>query len=72
MNTTSTPRIKAPVTTARLIRMHELLSTYYPVSKSKLYEDIKKGNFPKPVKLGERVSAWKIDEVIAATHQMSA
>ena len=33
----------------------------YPVSKSKLYDDIKHGKFPPPIKLSERISAWKVE-----------
>lgn len=68
----SQPRIQAPTVTSRLIRLNELLTVYYPVSKSKLYDDIKKGRFPAPVKLGERVSAWRLDSVLAAIEKAAA
>ena len=33
------------------------------LSKSSLYEKIKRGTFPAPIKLGERASGWIDDEV---------
>lgn len=30
-----------------------------PVSKSTWYDGIRKGRYPKPVKLGPRISGWK-------------
>jgi predicted DNA-binding transcriptional regulator AlpA len=41
------------------VRLPAVLSVY-PVSKSKLYADIKNGKFPAPVKLSERISAWDV------------
>lgn len=34
-------------------------------SKASIYQDIKAGTFPKPIKIGERASAWKLHEVQA-------
>ena len=34
-------------------------------SKASIYQDIKAGNFPKNIKIGERASAWKLHEVQA-------
>lgn len=42
------------------VRLPSVLAVY-PVSKSKLYSDIKEGKFPPPVKLSERVSAWRVE-----------
>lgn len=41
------------------VRLPSVLAVY-PVSKSKLYSDIKEGKFPPPVKLSERISAWDV------------
>lgn len=40
-----------------------------PVSKSKIWDDIKKGRFPKPVKLGPRVAAWRVEDIRALIEQ---
>ena len=34
-----------------------------PVSRSSWYKGIAEGRYPKPVKLSERTSAWKIEDI---------
>jgi prophage regulatory protein len=34
-----------------------------PVSRTTWYSGIKRGMYPKPVKLGERVSAWRSSDI---------
>jgi prophage regulatory protein len=34
-----------------------------PVSRSSWYAGVKDGRFPKPVKLGPRISAWRVEEI---------
>jgi len=46
----------------RLIRLPETLSRA-GVSRSYVYDAVKKGEFPKPVKVTERTSAWVESEV---------
>jgi len=36
-----------------------------PVKKSCWWNGVKTGRFPKPVKLGPRVTAWKVDDIRA-------
>ena len=36
-----------------------------PVSKSTWWQGIKTGRYPQPVKLGERCTAWKIEDIRA-------
>ena len=38
---------------------------HIPFGPTKLYEEVKAGRFPKPVKLGERISAWRAEEIHA-------
>lgn len=35
----------------------------YPFSAATLWRKVKAGKFPKPVKLSERVTAWRCEEV---------
>lgn len=44
------------------IRVKEVLR-YIPVSKSTWWAGIKTGRFPKPVKLGPRVTAWHVQDI---------
>ena len=68
----SNPRIERRATTrpaeVRFIRMKEVLAICGK-SRSSVYEAIQKGEFPKPVKLGGRSSAWvkcEIDQWLRA------
>ncbi len=36
-----------------------------PVSKSTWWAGIKSGRYPKPVKLGSRVTAWRVEDIRA-------
>ncbi len=34
-----------------------------PVSKSTWWAGVKSGRFPKPVKLGPRITAWRVEDI---------
>ena len=56
------------------IRLPQVLQLY-PVSRSTLWLRVKEGRFPAPVKLSERVTAWKVEtlrEFLAAAGEVSA
>lgn len=36
-----------------------------PVSRSTWWEGVRSGRFPKPVKLGPRVTAWRVEDIRA-------
>jgi prophage regulatory protein len=36
-----------------------------PVSKSSWWSGVKSGKYPKPVKLGTRTTAWKVEDIRA-------
>lgn len=40
-----------------------------PVSRSTWLDGVKAGRFPPPIKLSERVTAWRADEVLALTQK---
>ena len=44
------------------IRLPTVLSVI-PIAKSSFYAGIKKGVYPAPVKLSERTSAWKVEDI---------
>lgn len=46
------------------LRLPEVLR-FYPVSKSTWWAGVKSGRYPKGVKLGERVTAWRIEDIRA-------
>ena len=41
-----------------------------PVSRSAWWAGIKKGLFPRPVKLGPRTTAWRVEDLRALIEQM--
>jgi prophage regulatory protein len=34
-----------------------------PVSKSTWWAGVKKGRYPQPVKLGRRITAWRVEDI---------
>ena len=48
--------------TSRFLRIPQILQLI-PVSKSTWWAGVKSGRFPKPVKLGPRITAWKIEDI---------
>lgn len=45
------------------IRIKEVLKIF-PIGRSTWWEGVKDGRFPKPVKLGERTTAWKVEDIL--------
>ena len=39
----------------------------YPVSRSTWLAGVKSGRYPKPFKLGQRVTAWRSEDIAALT-----
>lgn len=50
----------------RLLRLEQIVGKggLLPVSKSIFYEWIKENRIPKPIKLGERISAWRERDIL--------
>lgn len=46
------------------VRLPVVLSVF-PISKSALYDGIRKGLYPAPVKLSERTAAWRVEDIRA-------
>ncbi|MBL8407519.1 MAG: AlpA family phage regulatory protein [Candidatus Accumulibacter sp.] len=43
-------------------RLPQVLATF-PVSKSAWWDGIRTGRFPKPVRLGARTVAWRVEDI---------
>ena len=54
----------------RFLRLPQVLERI-PVSKSTWWTGVRKGTFPKPVKLTERTSAWLQDDIDALCANLS-
>ncbi len=42
-----------------------------PISRSSWYKGIEEGRYPKPVKLGERASAWRVEDIRKLIDELS-
>jgi len=51
------------------IRLPQVLSLI-PVCKSSWWQGCKSGRFPRPVKLGPRTTAWKVEDIRNLIKQM--
>lgn len=44
------------------VRLPSILQVY-PVSKSHWWAGVKEGRYPKPVKLGPKITAWRVEDI---------
>lgn len=43
----------------------------FPVGKSTWWQGVKDGRFPKPVKLGPRTTAWRVEDIRALIERLT-
>lgn len=46
------------------VRLPQILH-HFPVCRTKWWNGVKTGEYPKPVKLGPRTTAWKVEDIRA-------
>ena len=53
------------------VRLPAILAPHgpIPVSKSSWWQGIKDGRYPKPVKLGPRITAWRVEDIRALINE---
>jgi len=56
--------VSAQLPTFGYVRLPQILAIY-PVGKSTWWLGVKEGRFPKPVKLGPRTTAWRVEDIRA-------
>jgi len=44
------------------LRLNQVLK-FFPICQSGWYQGVKEGRFPRPVKLSERVSAYRVEDI---------
>lgn len=49
---------------AGLVRLPDILRIY-PVSRSTWWAGVKSGRYPRSVKLGPRITAWRVEDIRA-------
>ena len=54
----------AQLPTTGFIRIASLVQ-FIPFSQASIWRKVREGRFPKPIKLSERVTAWRVEEVRA-------
>jgi prophage regulatory protein len=49
------------------VRIHSILAPHgpIPVGKSTWWAGVKSGRYPRPVKLGPRITAWRVSDIRA-------
>lgn len=57
--------------TTGYVRQSQLVPHIIPFSPATLWRKVKAGQFPRPVKLSERVTAWSVEDVRAWMQQQS-
>jgi prophage regulatory protein len=45
------------------VRQSQLIPAIFPFSSATLWRKVKAGTFPKPVKLGPRITAWRVEDI---------
>lgn len=45
------------------VRQSQLIPAVLPFSVATLWRKVKNGTFPKPVKLSERITAWRVEDI---------
>ncbi len=52
------------------VRIKEVLKIF-PIGKSTWWDGVKEGRFPKPIKIGIRTTAWKVEDIRALIEKYS-
>lgn len=52
------------------VRLSQIL-TVIPIGKTCWWQGVKTGRFPKPIKLSERCTAWKAEDIHSLIKQLS-
>jgi prophage regulatory protein len=66
-----------PASSARLpaigyMRQSQIIPDVFPFSPATLWRKVKAGTFPKPVKLGPRITAWRVEDIRALIATLGA
>jgi prophage regulatory protein len=67
-----------PLPQTGYVRLHQIIGNptadppippVFPVGKSTWWAGVRTGRFPKPVKLGPRITAWRVQDILALIEQ---
>ncbi len=48
------------------------IPAFFPVSKSTWWAGVSNGRYPKPCKLGKRITAWRVEDIRALIEQVGS
>lgn len=54
---------------ARIMRPRKAVPALLPISRASLWRFVRTGKIPAPVKLGERTTAWRVEDIRAVLAQ---
>ena len=52
------------------LRLSQIL-LIVPVSRSSWWRGVKSGRYPKPIKLGERITAWSVKDITSMVESLN-
>lgn len=55
--------IDAALPAVGYVRQAQLIPHILPFSPATLWRKVKNGSFPRPVKLSDRITAWKVEDI---------
>jgi prophage regulatory protein len=59
----SNPKTYGAMPATGYMRQSQLIPTIFPFSSATLWRMVKAGTFPRPVKLGPRITAWRVEDI---------
>jgi predicted DNA-binding transcriptional regulator AlpA len=61
---------KNPLPETGFLRLPTILRIF-PIGRSTWWQGVKDGKFPKPIKLGKRTTAWRVEDIKALIEKHS-
>jgi prophage regulatory protein len=55
----------------RLLRVNQIIGKILPISRSHFLAQVKAGKYPQPIKLSERVTCWRSEDLISLINDQS-
>lgn len=57
------PRLTGQLPESGYVRQSQLIPVILPFSPATLWRKVKVGEFPQPVKLSARITAWRVEDI---------
>ena len=65
---------KNPIPSEGFVRLRDIIAPHgpLPIGKSSWWAGVKDGRFPRPVKIGPRITAWRASDIRELIARLSA